>query len=602
MALRLEDYALIGDNHTAALVGRDGSIDWLCLPRFDSAACFAALLGTPEHGRWLLAPAGDVHATQRRYRGDTLVLETDFAVHGGAVRVVDCMPRGHDDPAVVRMVHGLRGRVPMHMELVIRFDYGRIVPWVRRLEDGTLTAIAGPDALCLRTPVALRGEGFTTVARFAVSEGERVPFTLQWHPSHRPPPRPADPARAVEETERWWRRWAERCTYTGPWRDAVLRSLVTLRALAYEPTGGIVAAPTTSLPERAGGVRNWDYRYCWLRDAAMSLAALLESGYVEEACAWRDWLLRAVAGVPRDLQIMYGPAGERRLAEYELPWLPGYEGARPVRVGNAAAGQLQLDVYGEVLAAMHLAREAGIPAGAHAWAVERALLDFLEETWREPDQGIWEVRGPRRHFTHSKVMAWLAFDRAVRAVEHFGLAGPVGRWRHVRDTIHAEVLARGWNAERGAFVQYYGGTALDASLLMIPLVGFLPADDPRVRGTVAAIERELVVDGFVRRYGEESGDVDGLPPGEGAFLACTFWLADALALDGRGAVARQLFERLLALRNDVGLLAEEYDPRARRLMGNFPQAFSHFALVNTARRLAGAVSGSRGRAAGRRGR
>jgi GH15 family glucan-1,4-alpha-glucosidase len=602
MALRLEDYALIGDNLTAALVGRDGSIDWLCLPRFDSAACFAALLGTPEHGRWLLAPAGEVRATVRRYRGDTLVLETDFTVPGGAVRVVDCMPRGHDEPAVVRMVQGLRGRVPMHMQLVIRFDYGRIVPWVRRLEDGTLTAIAGPDALCLRTPVALRGEGFTTVARFTVGEGERVPFTLQWHPSHRPPPRAADPVRAVEETERWWRRWAERCTYTGPWREAVLRSLVTLRALAYEPTGGIVAAPTTSLPERAGGVRNWDYRYCWLRDAAMSLSALLESGYVEEACAWRDWLLRAVAGVPRDLQVMYGPAGERRLAEYELPWLPGYEGARPVRVGNAAAGQLQLDVYGEVLAAMHLAREAGIPAGAHAWAVERALLDFLEETWREPDQGIWEVRGPRRHFTHSKVMAWLAFDRAVRAVEHFGLVGPVGRWRHVRDTIRAEVLARGWNAERGAFVQYYGGTALDASLLMIPLVGFLPADDPRVRGTVAAIERELVVDGFVRRYGEQSGDVDGLPPGEGAFLACTFWLADALALAGRSAEARQLFERLLALRNDVGLLAEEYDPGARRLMGNFPQAFSHFALVNTARRLAGALSGSRGRAAGRRGR
>ncbi len=602
MALRLEDYALVGDNHTAALVGRDGSIDWLCLPRFDSAACFAALLGTPEHGRWLLAPAGEVRTTARRYRGDTLVLETDFTVGGGTVRIVDCMPRRQDEPAVVRTVYGLRGRVPMHMQLVIRFDYGRIVPWVRRLDDGTLTAIAGPDALCLRTPVALRGEGFTTVARFTVAEGERVPFSLQWYPSHRPPPRPADPVRAVEETERWWRRWAERCTYTGPWREAVLRSLLTLRALAYEPTGGIVAAPTTSLPEQAGGVRNWDYRYCWLRDAAMSLSALLESGYVEEACAWRDWLLRAVAGVPRDLQVMYGPAGERRLAEYELPWLPGYEGARPVRVGNAAAGQLQLDVYGEVLAAMHLAREAGIPAGAHAWAVERALLDFLEETWREPDQGIWEVRGPRRHFTHSKVMAWLAFDCAVRAVEHFGLAGPVGRWRHVRDTIRAEVLARGWNAERGAFVQYYGGTALDASLLMIPLVGFLPADDPRVRGTVAAIERELVVDGFVRRYGEQSGDVDGLPPGEGAFLACTFWLADALALEGRSAEARQLFERLLALRNDVGLLAEEYDPRARRLMGNFPQAFSHFALVNTARRLAGAVSGSRRRAAGRRGR
>jgi GH15 family glucan-1,4-alpha-glucosidase len=602
MALRLEDYALIGDNHTAALVGRDGSIDWLCLPRFDSAACFAALLGTPEHGRWLLAPAGEVRATARRYRGDTLVLETDFAVHGGAVRIVDCMPRRQDEPAVVRTVYGLRGRVPMHMQLVIRFDYGRIVPWVRRLEDGTLTAIAGPDALCLRTPVALRGQDFTTVARFTVGEGERVPFMLQWYPSHRPPPHAADPARAVEETERWWRRWAERCTYTGPWREAVVRSLVTLRALAYEPTGGIVAAPTTSLPEQAGGVRNWDYRYCWLRDAAMSLSALLESGYVEEACAWRDWLLRAVAGAPRDLQIMYGPAGERRLAEYELPWLPGYEGARPVRVGNAAAGQLQLDVYGEVLAAMHLAREAGIPAGTHAWAVERALLDFLEETWREPDQGIWEVRGPRRHFTHSKVMAWLAFDCAVRAVEHFGLDGPAGRWRHVRDTIRAEVLARGWNAERDAFVQYYGGTALDASLLMIPLVGFLPADDPRVRGTIAAIERELVVDGFVRRYGEESGDVDGLPPGEGAFLACTFWLADALALEGRTAEARQLFERLLALRNDVGLLAEEYDPRARRLMGNFPQAFSHFALVNTARRLAGAVSGSRRRAAGRRGR
>ncbi|HLK11479.1 MAG TPA: glycoside hydrolase family 15 protein [Candidatus Binatia bacterium] len=589
MALRLEDYALVGDNHTAALVGRDGSIDWLCLPRFDSGACFAALLGTPQHGRWLLAPAVEVRAARRRYRQDTLVLETDFEVHGGVVRVVDCMPRRTGDPAVVRTVIGVRGRVPMRMELVIRFDYGRIVPWVRRLEDGTLTAVAGPDALCLRTPIAPRGENLTTVARFTVIEGEQVPFVLQWHPSHRPPPRAVDPVHAVEETERWWRHWAARCTYAGPWREAVLRSLITLRALAYEPTGGIVAAPTTSLPEQPGGVRNWDYRYCWLRDAAMSLSALLKSGYVEEACAWRDWLLRAVAGDPRDLQIMYGPAGERRLAEYEVPWLPGYEGARPVRVGNAAAGQLQLDVYGEVLAAMHLAREAGIPAGAHAWAVELALLAFLEDGWREPDQGIWEVRGPRRHFTHSKVMAWLAFDRAVRAVERFGFDGPVARWRRLRDTIHAEVCARGWSERRSAFVQFYGGSTLDASLLMIPLVGFLPSDDGRVRTTVAAIERELLVDGFVRRYGtEESAGVDGLPAGEGAFLACTFWLADALALGGRVEDARLLFERLLALRNDVGLLAEEYDPRARRLMGNFPQAFSHFALVNTARRLAGA--------------
>jgi GH15 family glucan-1,4-alpha-glucosidase len=592
MALRIEDYALIGDNETAALVGRDGSIDWLCVPRFDSGACFAALLGGPEHGRWKIAPRGRISATRRGYRGPTLVLETEFETDDGAVRVVDCMTPRERHPDVVRLVEGIRGRVAMEMELVIRFDYGSIVPWVRRLPDGTLSAIAGPDALCLRTPVGHRGRAFTTIAEFDVAAGERVPFTLTWHPSNEDPPACAEPVHAVADTEARWREWSGRCTYNGEWRDAVVRSILTLKALAYQPTGGIVAAPTTSLPERIGGVRNWDYRYCWLRDATFSLYALMITGYVDEAKAWRDWLLRAVAGRPSDLQILYGPAGERRVLESELPWLPGYEASKPVRIGNAAVQQFQLDVYGELLDTLHIARRSGIAAEAHTWALELALAEFLESAWKEPDEGIWEVRGPRRHFTHSKVMAWVAFDRVVKAVRRFGCKGPVDRWRKIRAAIHDEVCRRGFDAERNTFVQYYGSKRLDASLLMIPLVGFLPASDPRVRGTVAAIERELTVDGFIQRYRHDgSEDVDGLPPGEGVFLPCTFWLADNLMLLGRRDDARALFERLLSLRNDVGLLAEEYDPAARRLLGNFPQAFTHVALVNTACNLARPVTG-----------
>jgi len=583
MALRLEDYALIGDTHTAGLVGRDGSLDWLCVPRFDSGACFAALLGTPEHGRWLVAPAVPVRAVRRRYRGPTLVLETEFDTDAGTVRLVDCMPRRDEAPDVVRMVEGVRGRVPMRMELVIRFDYGSIVPWMRRTAPDTRTAIAGPDAVVFRTPVPVRGENLHTVGEFTVGAGERVPFELAWYPSHGRPPAARDVAAEIAAVEQWWRDWSARCTYAGEHADLVLRSLITLRALAYEPTGGIVAAPTTSLPERIGGVRNWDYRYCWIRDATFTLYALLSAGFTAESMAWRDWLLRAVAGDPRDLQIMYGLAGERRLPEMELAWLPGYEGSRPVRIGNAASRQFQLDVYGELLDATFMALRADIPPDEAAWQLMRHLIAHVAEAWRRPDEGIWEVRGPRRHFTHSKVMAWVAMDRAVKLVERHGLSGPVDRWRAVRDAIHADVLAKGWDPVRNSFVQYYGGRELDASLLMIPLVGFLPCDDPRVRGTIAAIERELVVDGFVLRYRTEpTGEVDGLPPGEGAFLPCSFWLVDCLALTGRWDEAHALFERLAGLANDVGLLAEEYDPRLGRLVGNFPQAFSHVSLVNSA--------------------
>jgi GH15 family glucan-1,4-alpha-glucosidase len=586
MALRIEDYALIGDGETAALVGADGSIDWFCVPRFDSAACFAALLGTPEHGRWLVAPCAEVHRTRRRYRERTLVLETEMETADGAVRLVDFMPPRHGHADIVRLVEGVRGHVTMRMELEVRFDYGAIVPWVRRLDDGTLMAIAGPDALCLRTPVPHRGRGAMTVAEFTVGPGDRVPLTLTWYPSHEAPPEPFDPIGALEDTESSWRRWCDRCTYDGEWYEAVSRSLIVLKALAYGPTGGIVAAPTTSLPECLGGTRNWDYRFCWIRDATFSLYALMIAGYVDEAVAWRDWLLRAVAGNPRALQIVYGPAGERRLPETEIPWLPGYEGSSPVRVGNAAVEQHQLDVYGELMDVMQVGRRAGIRHDGDSWELQKALMDFLESAWRRPDEGIWEVRGPRRHFTHSKVMAWVAFDRAVRAVETFGHDGPVARWRGLRDAVHDEVCRRGYDAERGSFVQYYGSRQLDASLLMIPLVGFLPASDPRVRGTVEAIERELVVDGLVWRYRpDDSAHVDALPPGEGVFLPCSFWLADNLSLLGRHAEACRLFERLLALRNDVGLLAEEYDPAARRLLGNFPQAFTHVSLVNTARNL-----------------
>jgi GH15 family glucan-1,4-alpha-glucosidase len=580
MPSRIEDYALIGDCQTVALVARDGSIDWLCLPRFDSGACFAALLGTPEHGRWLLAPATEVRAVRRRYRPGTLVLETEYEVEGGAVTVVDCMPPRTDVPDVLRLVVGTRGRVPMRMQLVVRFDYGSIVPWVRRM-DGGIRAVAGPDTLLLRTPVALHGEGFTTVAEFSVAEGERVPFELTWHPSHQPMPDAHDVETAVSHTEGWWTEWASRCRYRGPWRDAVIRSLVTLKALTYAPTGGIVAAATTSLPEQLGGVRNWDYRFCWLRDATFTLYALMMGGYTGEARAWREWLLRAVAGGPSQIQIMYGLAGERRLTELELPWLPGYEGAAPVRIGNAAFQQLQLDIYGEVMDALHVARREGLPADENAWRVQRELVKHLESLWAEPDEGIWEVRGPRRHFTHSKMMAWVALDRAVKGIERLGLDGPVARWRELRDTIHAQVCRDGYDPGRNAFVQYYGGRELDASLLMMPLVGFLPPDDPRVRGTVEAIERELLRDDFVMRYAT-TPEVDGLPPGEGVFLACTFWLADNYALLGRRADARHCFERLLGLQNDVGLLSEQYDPGAKRLTGNFPQAFSHVSLINTA--------------------
>jgi GH15 family glucan-1,4-alpha-glucosidase len=584
VALPLEDYGLIGDTQTAALVGRDGSIDWLCLPRFDSGACFASLLGEPRHGRWLLAPSGEVRATSRRYRGDTLILETDFETGEGAVRVIDCMPPREEDPDVVRIVEGVRGRVAMRMELIVRFDYGSVVPWVRRL-NGTLACVGGPDALSLRTPVETRGEDLRTVAEFTVAEGERVPFVLAWYPSNDPAPREIEAERALEQTEVWWQDWADRCEYEGEWRDAVVRSLVVLKALTYAPTGGIVAAPTTSLPERIGGVRNWDYRYCWLRDATFTLYALIRAGYTSEARDWRDWLLRAVAGDPADIQIMYGPAGERRLTEIELPWLPGYAGSRPVRVGNAAYDQRQLDVFGEVMDSLYQAWRVDLqPRATTAWSLQRKLLEYLQDGWREPDEGIWEVRGPPRHFTHSKVMAWVAFDRAVKSIESFQHEGPLDRWRALRDEIHAEVCREGYDPELGSFVQYYGAKKLDAALLMIPLVGFLRPEDERVRGTVEAIERELCEDGFVARYAmdEATAAVDGLPPGEGAFLPCTFWLADCLELLGRREEARRLFDRLLALQNDLGLLSEEYDADAKRLVGNFPQAFSHVGLVNTA--------------------
>jgi GH15 family glucan-1,4-alpha-glucosidase len=585
MAAPIEDYALIGDTHTAALVSREGSIDWLCLPRFDSPACFAALLGDRSNGYWRLAPAGPVREVRRRYQGDTLVLETEHQTDDGVVRVVDCMPPRQADPDVARVVEGVRGRVPMRMELTIRFDYGSIVPWVRHVQ-GALHAIAGPDSLWLRTPVPVHGENWTTLADFTVAEGERVPFMLTWHASHRPAPRRIDPVQALGDTEAWWGEWASGIDYSGGWQDAVIRSLLTLKALTYAPTGGIVAAPTTSLPERLGGVRNWDYRYCWLRDATFTLSALMLAGLGDEAKAWREWLLRAVAGQPRQMQILYGVAGERRITEQELDWLAGYQGSRPVRVGNAAVNQFQLDVYGEVMDTLHLGRHIGLESDDAAWDFQRALLEFLESNWREPDEGIWEIRGPRRHFTHSKVMAWVALDRAIKAVELLGRDGPVDRWRGIRRELHDEVCREGYDSERDTFVQYYGADHLDASLLMIPLVGFLPASDPRVKGTVAAIQRELTVDGLVHRYPpEKSQAVDGLPPGEGAFLACTFWLADNLALMGRRDEALAIFERLLTLRNDVGLLAEEFDPASGRQLGNFPQAFSHVALVNTANYL-----------------
>ena len=585
--MRIEDYGLIGDLQTAALVGLNGSIDWLCFPRFDSGACFSALLGDEWDGRWLLAPDCPVLRVERRYRERTLVHELDFHCESGSVRVIDFMPPRGEDPDVVRIVEGLEGSVPMRLELVIRFEYGSIVPWVRRLDDETRVAIAGPDALSLRTPVPMRGENLRTVAEFTVEAGQREPFVLTWYPSHRELPPAIDAEQSLGDTCTFWREWLDNCTYSGRWEAPVAQSLMVLKALTYQPTGGIVAAPTTSLPEQLGGVRNWDYRYCWLRDATFALDALLESGFEDEASAWRSWLLRAVAGDPDDLQIMYGPAGERRLPERELPWLHGYEGSKPVRVGNGASNQFQLDVYGEVMDVLHQARRRNIAPDDESWALQRVLLASLEQRWQEPDEGIWEVRGPRRHFTHSKVMAWVAFDRAVKAVEDFGRNGEVDRWRRVRDEIHAEVLERGYDDELGSFVQSYDSKRLDASLLTIPLFGFLPPDDPRVRGTLDAVRRELLVDGFVQRYrhDEEVEDVDGLPPGEGAFFLCSFWFVDNLVLLGELDEASEMFERLLALRNDLGLLSEEYDPGLERLVGNFPQAFSHIGLINTAQLL-----------------
>ncbi len=583
MPLPIEDYALIGDCRTAALVGRDGSIDWLCLPRFDAGACFAALLGEPRHGRWLLAPAGEVRGLRRRYRDGTLVLETEFETATGSVRIIDCMPVSGERWDVLRIVEGLSGRVGMRMELVIRFDYGSIVPWVRRV-DGALQATAGPDTLVLRTDVPVRGENMKTVAAFDVGPGERKSFALNFRPSHEPTQPPVDAEESLAATEKHWRAWSAQSTYRGRWREAVHRSLLTLKALTYAPTGGIVAAPTTSLPEQSGGTRNWDYRYCWIRDATYTLNALLLAGYREEAVAWREWLLRAVAGSPGDLQILYGVTGVRRLDEVELGWLPGYLGAAPARIGNAASTQFQLDVYGEIMDTLHLARAAGLDPEPAAWEIQVALLEFLESHWRLPDEGIWEVRGPRRHFTHSKVMAWVAFDRAIRDAEACGLRGPTERWREARDEIHAQVCREGYDRDRNTFVQAYGSPHLDASLLLVAQVGFLPPDDPRVRGTVEAIRRELVVDGLLLRYSTAT-DVDALPPGEGAFLPCSFWLADSLALTGRRGEAEALFERLLALGNDVGLFSEEYDPHRRRMLGNFPQALTHMALIHTAHLL-----------------
>jgi len=609
VAGRIEDYAIIGDMESVALVGIDGSIDWLCLPRFDSDACFAALLGTERHGRWLIAPAapparsrpggtggpggtGARGTVSRRYQGDTLVLETLWETAGGAVRVIDFMPpradTGHDRrPVVVRIVEGVHGAVEMQTELVMRFGYGDVVPWVRH-GDGRLSAAAGPDSVWLDCPIRLIGRDMRHHATFTVSAGERLPFTLSYMPSHRGEPDRPDPMRMLDSTTEFWTGWVSRCTYHGQYRDAVVRSLITLKALTYEPTGGIVAAATTSLPEDIGGERNWDYRFCWLRDATLALEALLRTGYKNEALAWRHWLGRAVAGDPADVQIMYGVAGERRLAEWEAAWLPGYEASAPVRIGNAAVDQRQLDVYGEVIDALHLSMTAGLPASRHTWTLQRQLLDFLEKHWSDPDNGLWEVRGPQRQFVHSKVMAWVAFDRAVDTVENGHQPGPSERWRDLCERIQREVCEHGYDRDRGAFVQYYGATGLDAAVLLIPELGFLPADDPRVVSTVNVIKRELVTDGLVRRYQldeDAQSAVDGLHGSEGAFLACSFWLANALQLTGQTGEATELFEHLLSFRTDVGLLSEEYDPQRGRLVGNTPQAFSHFALIQTALNL-----------------
>jgi GH15 family glucan-1,4-alpha-glucosidase len=586
-AMKIEDYAIIGDMHTVALVGLNGSIDWLCLPKFGSDACFAALLGIENNGYWKIAPKNVNCTVTRSYIGDSLVLESKYTTDTGVARVIDFMPVHGDDREVMRIVEGLSGEVDFLMRMIIRFDYGKTVPWVRHMEDGRLVAIAGPNALTLRTDVPIRGEELTSVSDFSVKKGEQKNFTLNWHPSHlEANVASSTEARSLETTLSFWSTWANRCLYKGKWRKAVIRSLITLKALTYAPTGGIMAAATTSLPEFIGGVRNWDYRFCWLRDATFTLYSFMTAGYSEEARAWSEWLLRAAAGDPSQLQIMYGAAGERNLAELELRHLIGYENSRPVRIGNAASEQFQLDVYGEVMDAMHLARATGIKTDEQSWRLQLHLVKFVIEHWMDPDEGIWEIRGPRRHFTHSKMMAWVALDRAVKAVEQFGLAGNLDEWTHIRSQIHDDICSKGFSTPRNAFTQYYGSSELDASILMMPLVGFLPASDPRVVSTIERIERELVVEGLVQRYQTEaSSHVDGLPPGEGTFLPCSFWLADCLYLMGRIDDARVLFERLLSVRSNLGLLAEEYDPVAGRLLGNYPQAFSHVCLVNTAYNL-----------------
>ncbi|MER5474270.1 glycoside hydrolase family 15 protein [Streptomyces sp. NPDC002935] len=592
MAGRIEDYALIGDMQTAALVCRDGTVDWLCLPRFDSHAVFAGLLGTEEHGFWRLGPAhaSDAEpptAARRRYRGDSLILESEWDTPRGTVRVTDFMPPRDGAPQLIRIVEGVTGRVPMRSALRMRFSYGRVVPWVHR-HEGRTVAVAGPDSVWFDTDCETYGKDLTTYADFTVAPGDRIAFTISWEPSHKQPPALPEPEQSLEATAEFWRDWVDQCTYHGPYREAVVRSLITLKALTYAPTGGIVAAPTTSLPEEIGGVRNWDYRYTWLRDAAITLSSLLRTGYREEARAWREWLLRAVAGDPENLQIMYGIAGERELGEAELDWLPGYEGSAPVRVGNGAAHQLQLDVYGEVTEALHLAHMTGLSRNDYASLLQLKLIRYLESHWDQPDEGIWEVRGPRRHFVHSKVMAWVAVDRTIKLIESGDADGPLEKWRELRDDIHRDVCEKGYDKDRNTFTQSYGSKELDASLLLIPQMGFLPPDDKRVIGTIEAIQRELSTsDGFILRYptsGENAG-VDGLEGDEGAFLACSFWMADDLAMIGRVDEARKLFERLLALRNDLGLLAEEWDPRLQRQVGNFPQAFSHVPLIDTALRL-----------------
>src|SRR2546421_6356192 len=598
---KIEDYGFLSDTQTGALISRDGCVDWLCFPRFDSGACFASLLGTRDNGHWKFCPKEKVEKTRRRYRGNALILETELETKNGAVRLIDFMPPRGENPDLVRIVEGIRGEVSMEMDLIIRFDYGRTIPWVRKAHGG-LEAIAGPNGLILRTPVKTEGKDLTSVAEFTVKKGERVPFVLTWFASHAEPPRAIHADHALRDTEKYWKKWTKRCNRKTSWDDAVISSLVVLKGLTFAPTGGIVAAATTSLPEEIGGVRNWDYRYCWLRDATLTLIAFVGAGYQDEAKSWRDWLLRAIAGSADQMQIMYGVRGERRLDELELPWLSGYENSKPVRIGNAASNQFQLDVYGEVLGTMYRAHKAGIENRETDWRLQAALMNFLESNWDKPDEGIWEVRGGRKHFTHSKMMAWVAFDRAVRLVEECGCSADerVRRWRKIRDQIHSEVCERGFSRNKNAFTQYYGSDALDASLLTMPLAGFLPFSDKRIRGTIEAIERELMRDGLVLRYRPEEEGVDGLPGREGVFLPCSFWMASCLHGIGRKKEAREMFERLLSVRNDLGLLSEEYEPRSKRQLGNFPQAFSHVSLINTAFDLSGHPTATKKRRAHRR--